>query len=228
MKAEDRPQVLVAEELADSRVDRAEPLQPDQFGRFAQRERHAVKRLVGEFLEGDLVDVGADLQVAVVAFDVVRCDPRDFLAHRVVIARVSEVRAVVEIDAVVRVGRPQLDVVRHALAAERPQFLEHVGRRDDRRARVERESVLVIRIGTATRGIEPIDHGDAIALGAKANGCRESAHPGPDNDHVRAIVARRGRALESHGLQGGGCHGRGILGQFRCVRLCPDKYAGVD
>ena len=46
-------------------------LQPDQLGRLAQREHHAVKRFVGQLLERDLVDVGADLQVAVVALDVV-------------------------------------------------------------------------------------------------------------------------------------------------------------
>ena len=187
-----------------------------------------MERLVGQLFERDRVDVPADAQVAVVAFDVARRQSRDFGAHCVVIAAVGEVPAVGEVDPVERIVGPQFDVVGHPLAAKRPEFLEHVRRRDDRRARVEREPVLVVRVGTTARRIEPIEHGDAIALRAEADTCGESADAGADDDDVRSIVAGHGRALESGGCQSRGIHGLAILGQSQRARLFAEVHDCLD
>ena len=45
----------------------------------------------------------------------------------------------------------QIDVVREALSAERPELLEQERRRHDGRPRVEREAVLPVHVGAATR-----------------------------------------------------------------------------
>ena len=100
-------------------------------------------------------------------------------------------RSVVEADAIERRQRPQIDVVGHAPAAERPEFLEQERRGDDGRTGIEGEAVLAIDIGAPARRIELFQHRDAIAARPEADRRGKSAKARADHDRMRATVAAR-------------------------------------
>ena len=104
-----------------------------------------------------------------------RVEARDFRPHRRFVAAHREDVAVVEANFVEGIDRPQVDVVFHATAAERPQFLEQERRGDDGRPGVEGEAVLTMDVGSAPGSVELFENGDAVASGAQSDSRSEAA-----------------------------------------------------
>jgi hypothetical protein len=112
-------------------------------------------------------------------------EARDLGAHRRRIVAVVEGRAIVEADAVERTHRAKLDIVGQVASAEAPEFLEEEGRRDDRRSRVEGESVLAVHIGAAARSIELFKDSDVVAARSEPHRGGESAEAAANDDRPR-------------------------------------------
>ena len=81
-----------------------------------------------------------------------------------------------------RIDRPQVDVVFHAPAAERPQFLEQERCGNDGRPGVEGEAILPMDIGSAPGRVELFENGDPVAAGAQPDSRSEAAETASDDD----------------------------------------------
>ena len=200
VKAQHRADAFVLHVAGDQPVHRAVALQPDQFGRDLQHRRPVGERNVDQLGEAHIEDGFGLLHETFVAVDILGCEAGDFAPHRVRVAGIVEVLAVVEADAVEGRDRPQVDVVGKGLAAQRPQFFQQEGRGDDGRSAVEGEAVLPVYIGATAGRIEFLEHGDAVAAGAEADRRGEAAETGADDEGVRSV-----------GVRGGG-HGGGHSG----------------
>ena len=135
----------------------------------------------GEFLEAQLVAAVGLGDERLVAGQIRRAEAGDLGAHRGVVAAVVEVRAVVELDAIKRIQRAQLDIVGHLAAAQRPQLFEHERHGDDGRPGVERVAVLSMNIGAAAGSIELFQHRDLIAPNTQSDGGSQAAEAAADH-----------------------------------------------
>ncbi len=189
MEAEGDAQLRIGEIVAHLAEHRAIALQADHGGRRAQQGADAVEGLVRQLAEGDAVDRLAVPHEAFEAGQVLWRDARDLRAGGVEIGAAGHHRAVVEADAVEGIHRPQLHVVRHASAAQRPQFLEQIGRGDDGGAGIEGEAVLPEDIGTAAGRIELLHDRHAPAARAEPHRGGETAEAGADHHGMGTRIA---------------------------------------
>src|SRR5262245_15879867 len=90
-----------------------------------------------------------------------------------------------------RIERAEVDLAPEVAPGQLPQFLEQERRGDDRRARIEREPVLVEDVGATARTIEALEHGDAITARAQAHRGGKSAEAAADDDRMRPRAPRR-------------------------------------
>ena len=152
------------------------------------RAQQIPQRVVGDRAELEKADVVGELRFLhqpVVAGHIAGRHAADLLAQRIDVVVVVEVAAVVEAHPIERVDWPQVDVVGQPPAAQRPQFFEERRHRDDRGAGIEDEAVLVPLHRAAARGVELLEHGDAIAAAAQADGRRQTAEAAADDDRMR-------------------------------------------
>ena len=147
--------------------------------------------LVRQFAEGDAIDRLAIPHEAFEARQVLGRDARDLRAGGIKIGAAGHHRAVVEADAVEGVHRPQLHVVRHAAAAQRPQLLEQIGRGDDGGAGIEGEAILPEDIGAAAGGVELLHDRHPPAARAEPHRGGETAEAGADHNGMGTRIAHR-------------------------------------
>ncbi len=86
----------------------------------------------------------------------------------------------------------KVDIARHGLATEGPEFFEQEGRRDDGGAGIEGEAVLLEDAGAATRGAQALEHRDPVPLHRQTNGSGEPTESAAnDNSAWQALVRKR-------------------------------------
>ena len=148
-----------------------------------------------QFLEAHPEDVFGLRKEALVARNVVGCEPGDLALHGFRVARVVKVRTVVEADTVERCDGYDIDVVFEPSAGKCPQLFEQEWCRDDGRPGVEREAVLPKDAGASTRLLQSVDHRHAKAACTKTHGRGQPAEARADDDGVRRCV-RDGNGCE--------------------------------
>jgi hypothetical protein len=105
----------------------------------------------GQLHVAALEDVSRVVDEPQVAGLVARILLADLREHALAVSRVVEPVAVVPDQAIERMHGQQLDVVGHSPAGHREQLLQAVWRRDDRRAAVEDEPALLVRVRAPPR-----------------------------------------------------------------------------
>ena len=188
MEAEHHAQLGVPDVPCDESVDRTIELGTDQFGQYPDHAPEGIERNAQQPVETDGVQIGADLEEALVAGDIVRIEAGNLGLHGVVITAVVEMAAVVETDSVIGRDLAQVDVVRHPPPAQRPELFEQERRGDDRGSGVEREAVLAIHVGATARGVESLADRDPVAARAEPDGGRETTETAADYDGLRLLV----------------------------------------
>ena len=185
MEAEDLPELVALDVLGDHPVHGAVALQLHHLGHDLGHVPQLGERHVRELLEAHLKDVAAHVVEPLVAFDVARREPAHLLDHVVGVAGVVEHVAVVEADSIKRRDRPQVDIVRHLLAAQLPELLEQKRRGDHGGSAVELVAVHLVDVGAPARLVSLLEDGDLIPASTKSHGGGESAEPAPDDDGMR-------------------------------------------
>ena len=132
-------------------------------------------------LEAHLVDCLAGAHKGLVARHVVRRDLGHLAPHRLGVTAVVEYRAVVKAHAVERCHRAQVHIVTQLAATQLPQLLEQKRRGDDRGPGVEGEAILPVDIGPPARGVELLQHGDAVASGTQPHGSGQATEAAADH-----------------------------------------------
>ena len=74
-----------------------------------------------------------------------------------------------------------------------------MGDGDEGGAGVEGEAILLEAAPPSARPVQPVDHGDAVAAGAKSHGGAQAAEPGADDHRVGPAVGRNGELLKIGG-----------------------------
>ena len=192
MEAEGDAQLLVFKITADLRIDREGTAEADQVRRALQHRHELVEGLVRQLAERDAVDLRAVADVPLIAGQVGGFEARDFGAHGRVIGGAREGGAVVEADLVEGVDTAQVDVVAHRAAAQRPEFLEQIGRGDDGGAGIEGEAVLTVGVCTPARRIELLEDRHAPSPRTQPHRARQPPEAGADDDGVRPGVVGGG------------------------------------
>ena len=192
MKAQDHAQSRIANVPGDETVDRPITGQPDHVRNDPDHIHPRGERDIAEPLEADPEDRLARPHEPLVARDV-RCrQPCDLGAHGGGIAGVVERLAVLETNAVERRHRPELDVIRQPPPAQPPELLEQKGSGDDGRTGVEREAVLTMDVGPASRRVELLENGNPIAPGSEPNRGSQAAKPAADDHGMRLTCVPAG------------------------------------
>ncbi len=195
MEAQGESQALVLHVLRHQAVHRAVAAQADHLRRHLRHVQPGVEGHVAELLEPDAVRILADAHEALVTLDVARREAGHALAHPRGVGAAVEGRAVGVADRVERRHRLERDVVLEAAAGEPPEILEEEGRRDDRGAGVEGESVLPVHVRAAAGRVEPLEDGHPVAAGAQPHRGGEAPEAAPDHDRVgpaRGVAGERG------------------------------------
>ena len=182
VKAQHLTQPLVLHEPGHQAVDRAVALELHHRRHHARHVRPAAEGNVRELLEADGEDLLAHRDEALVALEISRRELLDLRLHRRGITRVVERLPVVEPDPVKRRDGTEIDVIRHPLAAQRPELLEEEGGGDDRWPRVEGEATILPDARAPAWPVVAFEQRDLPAARPQTNRGGETAEATADDD----------------------------------------------
>ena len=123
----------------------------------------------------------------------------DLPVHRVLVIGIVKMRAVFPAQAVKRRDRQQINIVGHALAAQRKEFFQCTGVGDDGGAGVKGKALVFVHIGAATRLVARFEQGGLHAGGLQPDGQRDAAKAGANH---RSGFCFKGHEVLSKGRDG--------------------------
>ncbi len=174
-------QVLVLHIVADHRIDRAPRLVAGQRRGGLHHAGEIEEGLVPQLDVAFLVDPGGVAHEFVVACRIPRGDASDLAAQGHFVVRIVEGDAVGPIEPVERHDRHQVDVVRHVLRGERPQFAQGIGIGDDGGAGVEGKALALPDVGAAAHFVARFHQRGLDAGRLQPDSKGETAEAGADD-----------------------------------------------
>ena len=120
-----------------------------------------------------------------IASDIARAEARHLGDHLRLVTAVIEPAAIVEADPIERIHQAQVDIIGHALAAQRPEFFKQEGRGNDGGTGIEDEAVAAVHVGTATGRVQFLEHRDLITARGETDGRRQAAEATADDQSDR-------------------------------------------
>ena len=186
MEAEDLPEPRVANVRVDERCHRAIRAEADKLRHHPQHVHRLDERRVDQ-RHARLEDRLGRVSEPQVSGDVTGSNALDLRDHLCAVTRVAEHRAVLEPNVVERIDGHERDVVLRSPSAALEQFAQEPRCRDDRRATIEGEAILLIHVRPPA-GLVPLFHHDhVVALLEEPDRRRKAAEAAADGDDAHSL-----------------------------------------
>ncbi len=179
-----------------------------QRGHLRHHRHETGKGPVGELLEPDLENLPGCLQQPCISGDVTRRETLDLGVGVLDRGAIVELVAVMEMEPVPGVQRPEVEMILAALSEQLEQLVEQEWRGDHGRAGIMPEAAPFKHLRPSANGIQPVDKCHGMAAGAHAQGSRDAAETGTDYKNI-ALVGWPGLGMRGHQIlnsRGGWCH----------------------
>ena len=144
--------------------------------------------LVCQLLEPHFENSARCVQQPRIAGHITRREPPDLFIGVLDGGTVVELAAIVEMEPVPGVERPEFEMILAALAKQFEQFVEQERRGDDRRPGIVTEAAALEHLRASANGLQPVDKCHRIAARPHAERRRDAAKTGTDDKNVAGDI----------------------------------------